>query len=688
LSAVDQDSFRVLFAQEAEGRLATLSQLALELEAGTNDEAVIPAILREVHTLKGSAAVLGFDEVSRCAHSLEDRLGPLRSGASPASSGLVDTLLQAVDQLTELTAQAVSGEGPEGQGRPPEEAGVSLQPLDIPTVSSTAVLPAAASPTAVPAAARPPGRPVVGHDAGVVMVPLERLDELIRLVGESAAAHLRVGRLLWEQLGVEPDAIPEFSEVSRTLNNLQERTMRTRMVPVATLGDQLHRAVRDLARSLGKDVAWEVRGGDTELDRGVLRQLSDSLLHLVRNAVDHGVETPEQRLAAGKPPQAHILLHAMQLGSEVVIAVTDDGHGIDVGRVRSQAERQGTDTAGLGDEEVLQLVFRTGLSTARFVSDVSGRGVGLDVVEASVAAVRGRIEVRSVAGEGTEFRLVVPISLAVLPCLVVVAGGQQFALPLHSVILARGTHAGDTAHAEGRPAVWIDEVPVVVSGLAGALGMASAAAEGPLVVLESGARRYGFRVDQLVGQRDVVVKDLGRILPRLGVVRGAGVDPDGAILIVLDASGLIEGAAQASPATTSSPRSAAPPGQPPPGGGILVVDDALTVRELQRSILERAGYRVRLASDGAEALAALVTEPADLVLTDVEMPKLDGFGLTQAIRSHPALANTAVLILSSRASDEDRLRGLDAGADGYIVKSAFEERGLLSAVERLLGSRG
>jgi two-component system chemotaxis sensor kinase CheA len=665
MSVLDLDNFRVLFVQEAEGRLATLGQLALELEGAGNDETVVAAIFREVHTLKGSAAVVGFDEVSGCAHRLEERLEAFRSGAAPSSSELVDVVLQALDELTALTAGAMAG-----QDQPP-----------VPSRSERPTSSGAGTQEVLRATP-------VAHGAGVVMVPFERLDELMRLVGESATAHLRVGRLLWERLGLEPTAIPEFSELSRTLNELQERTMRTRMVPVATMTDQLHRAVRDLARTLGKDIAWEVRGGDTELDRSVLRQLSDSLLHLVRNAVDHGVETPEQRVAAGKPPQARIVLQAMQLGSEVVIAVADDGGGIDPDRIRSQAERQGMETAGLSDEEALQLVFRSGLSTAPFVSDVSGRGVGLDVVEASVSAVRGRIEVRSFAGKGSEFRLIVPISLAVLPCLVVAAGDQHFAVPLHSVILAQADGAGETAHAEGRSSVWIEGRPVVVSSLVGALGMPSRAVSGPVVVLESGSRRYGFRVDALVGQRDVVVKDLSPVLPRLGVVRGAGVDPDGTVLIVLDATGLIERAGQRGPAPAVSPP-AGPAGEPPPAdGGILVVDDALTVRELQRSILERAGYRVRLASDGTEALAALIGEPADLVLTDVEMPRLDGFGLTEAIRSHPDLANTAVLILSSHASDEDRLRGMEAGADGYIVKSAFEERGLLTAVERLLGTRG
>src|SRR2546423_56836 len=332
MSTLGLDGFRVLFTQEAEGRLATLSQLALALEGAGNDEAIIASIFREVHTLKGSAAVVGFDELSGCAHRLEERMEALRSGASPVSSELVDVLLQALDELTASTARAVEGTAPGAEVHPVNGAAeVGLKRLGIPTGS----LPPAATGPAI--GDRRASSATAGvHDAGVVMVPLERLDELIRLVGESAAGHLRMGRLLWERLGLEPTGIPEFSELSRTLNDLQERTMRTRMVPVATMTDQLHRAVRDLARTLGKDVAWEVRGGDTELDRSVLRQLSDSLLHLVRNAVDHGVETPEERLAAGKPPQARILLSAMQVGSEGVIAVTDDGHGIDGDRVRSQ----------------------------------------------------------------------------------------------------------------------------------------------------------------------------------------------------------------------------------------------------------------------------------------------------------------------------------------------------------------
>ena len=526
-------------------------------------------------------------------------------------------------------------------------------------------------------------------DGERIMVPVGRLDELVRLVGESAAAHLRIGRMLGERLAVDPATISEFRDLSRVLNDLQERTMHARMVPVATITDQLHRAARDLSRSLGKQVRWDVRGEDTELDRGVLQQLADPLLHLVRNAVDHGVETPEERVAAGKEPHATVGLHAMQLGSEVIITVTDDGRGIDVERVREEATQGGVDVSSLTDAAALNLVFRSGLSTARFISEISGRGVGLDVVRTSIDAVRGRIEVRSTSGVGSEFRIVVPITLAVLPCLLLAVADRRYALPMHSIAVSKAFDPAATAHAEGRPIVWVGGEPVPVSALADTLGInAATRANGPVVVVAGGTRRHAFRVDALVGQRDVVVKGLGRLLPRLEVLAGASVEPDGSILLVLDALGVIERARLARvPAerlVTMLEEDRIPNAR---RGSIVVVDDALTVRELQRSILERAGFEVRVACDGFEALALLDEATADLVLTDVEMPRMDGFELTEAIRARPNLTNVPIIVLTSRASEEDRQRGLEAGADGYIIKSAFDEGGLLAAVDRLLGSR-
>jgi two-component system, chemotaxis family, sensor kinase CheA len=685
MAGVNSDQVRRLFAQEAEGRLAQLGQLLLQLEQTGDDETLIRSIFREIHTLKGSSAVAGFDDVSRIAHDLEELVHDLRVGERPVTAEVIDTLLRGADQLSATINTAQNGErvtvpieaAPETDNgtRPHPVTGVDPDASHAVAVPNGR-LPSTTSPTS-------PGR-AESSRAAVISVPLERLDELTRLVGETASAHLRIGRMLKDRFKIDPATSTEFNELSRLLNDLQDRAMRTQMVPVSTITDQLHRAVRDLSRAQGKNVRWEARGTDTELDRGVLHQLSDSLVHLVRNAVDHGIELPEERQRVGKDAQATVRLHAMQLGSEVIIAVTDDGRGIDVASVTYQADRRGIDTDGMTEEELLGLTFQAGLSTTPFVTDVSGRGVGLDVVRTNVESAHGRIEVRSESGVGTEFRIIVPITTAVLRCLLVEAGGQSFALPFHRVLLSKAYEPAVVTHAEGRPVIRVEGQGIPVQVLAENLGLsAGSVTKGPLVVLTDTARRHAFQVDRLIGQRDVVIKALNPLLPHLPAVAGASVEPDGSILVVLDPPGLIQRAKQASRGTGLK---ASIEGSPSRRRSILVVDDALTIRELQRSILERAGFDVRVAFDGKHALSALAEAPCDLVLTDIEMPNMDGFALTEAIRVHPTLANIPVLILSSRTSADDRQRGLDAGADGYIQKSGFDEASLLTAVNRLLGA--
>lgn len=724
MTALDVEKVRELFAQEAEVRLTHLGQLLLQLEQTGGDETLIRSVFRELHTLKGSSAVAGLADVSRLAHELEEVAEELRAGRQLVTPEVIDTLLAGADRLGTVISRALgesdiaSAAGPHGDpaiSGPPNGSQLaaldrrsSTQPGDFSDTNQThagvetpqLARKAAMSdrPTRATEVATSPAEPLLARNGfsraapspstsdsgGVVMVPMERLDEMVRLIGESASAHLRVGRMLTERFGLDPTLNTEFNELSRSLNDLQDRAMRTRMVPLSTITDKLQRAVRDLSRAQGKKIHWDVRGIDTELDRGVLIQLSDSLLHLVRNAVDHGIEADTLRVASGKRSEGSIRLHAMQLGSEVIIAVTDDGNGIDIQRVREQAVRQGIDTDGMSEEDVLHLIFHPGLSTTALVTDVSGRGVGLDVVRTNVEATRGRVEVSSQPGLGTEFRIIVPITMAVLRCLLVESGGQRFALPFHRVVLSRRFDPASQTSAEGRSVLWVEDQPVPVSTLADTLGLDSAEpTRGPIVVLADTARRHGFQVDRLVGQRDVVLKGLSALLPHLPAVAGASVEPDGSVLIVLDPPGLIQRARQAN-------RGKTPPSEAPsaaPFQRILVVDDALTVRELQRNILERAGFDVRVAVDGTDALSKLAEEPSDLILTDIEMPNMDGFALTEAVRSHPSLANIPVLILSSRSSEADRQKGLDAGADGFIIKSGFDEGSLLAAVNRLIGAR-
>jgi two-component system, chemotaxis family, sensor kinase CheA len=694
MTAMSSAQVRSLFAQEAEGRLAQLGQLLLQLEQAGEDEALVRSIFREIHTIKGSSAVAGLDDVSRIAHGLEELVDNLRAGEQPVTAEMIDTLLRGADQLTAAINAAPNGAPVSDAAEAAPETPRLVRPdpaAEIESGGRYAASNAVAGSNGVsasngaPRPASPPKHVERNEDgrAAVIGVPVERLDELTRLVGETASAHLRIGRMLKDRFKIDPATSTEFNEMSRLLNDLQDRATRTQMVPISTITDQLHRAVRDLARSQGKNVRWEARGTDTELDRGVLHKLSDSLVHLVRNAVDHGIELPEERQRAGKDPQATVRLHAMQLGSEVIIAVTDDGHGIDAASVAQQANRRGIDTNGMTEEEILGLTFHAGLSTTQFVTDVSGRGVGLDVVRTKVESTHGRVEVRSEWGVGTEFRIIVPITTAVLRCLLVEAGGQSFALPFHRVLVSKSNEAATVTHAEGRPVVRVEGRAVPVQALAETIGLGAGGTRGPLVVLSDTARRHAFQVDRLIGQRDVVIKALSPLLPHLPAVAGASVEPDGSILVVLDPPGLIQRAKQAI-------RTTGPKVQDERAlvrrRSVLVVDDALTVRELQRTILERAGFQVRVATDGKQALSALAEAPSDLVLTDIEMPNMDGFELTRAIRSHPTLTNIPVLILSSRTSADDRQRGLDAGADGYIQKSRFDEASLLTAVNRLLGA--
>jgi two-component system, chemotaxis family, sensor kinase CheA len=688
-----------------------MSTALMALETSPGDRAAIAAIFREAHTMKGTAGMVGLMGVSHLAHRLEDLLSDLRSGERQATPELTDSMLRVLDRLSRLISRAVDGEpdpsDPEAVAQaaaspPPTSPAPALGPVEPPiaTAAPTPPRPAAPpeprqpAPSATahtprqPAAPpqQPPATPAGGVlvnrrrlDAATLEVPVARIDELNRLVGEASAAQLRVGSVLGTELHQEPDAVNEYRDLTNVINRLQEVTERTRMVPVGTLEPILHRTVRDTARGAGKNARWETEGQEIEVDRGVLEQLAAPLLHLVRNAVGHGIEPPADRVKAGKPEQAVVALHVTQLGSKVVIAIADDGAGIDVVALRAAAARRGVDVANLNDDDALHLIFRSGVSTAKVLTEESGRGVGLDIVSTAVAAVHGQLEIDTRPGLGCEFRIVVPITLTVVPCLIVSTAGQSFAMPMHRII--RMLEAQPVQEVSGRNLAVIDGEAVPVSHLAALLGMPSNT-KGPWVLVGTSPHCHVLQVESVLQKRDVVVRGLQGRLRDLPLISGASVEPNGLIILVLDVSALIERAAlHAEPVTRTVPElreTVRPP-------SVMVVDDSLMVRELQRSILERAGYVVRAANDGVEALSLLGDEASDLVVTDIEMPNMDGFELLRAIRSHSRMSNIPVLIVTSRSSEEDHQKGLDAGADGYIVKTSFDEAGLLGAVARLLG---
>lgn len=645
MSAGDPD-LRSLFAAEAAGQLDRLGDGALALERGAADPELVAALFRDAHTLKSSSALVGLPEISAVAHALEDVLGELRAGRRPADAEVVQAILDATDRIRALMA----GDRPAGE-------------------------PAATAPAEDP-------EPASGDDT--ITVALDRLDRLVRTSGEAGALLLRLRAQVRGALAADPEAESTLVALERSLGVLRDQALGARMTSFAAIAAPLRRAVRDVATARGRTIDLDLDGERVQIDRAILDALREPLLHLVRNAADHGIEDPRDRRAAGKPEAGTIRLRAVRRGPEIVITVRDDGAGLDLDALRAAAG-----APDLDDAQAAELVFRPGLSTAAALSDVSGRGVGLDAVRVGVEALRGRVRVSSERGVGTTFRIVVPVTLAVLPCVVVEAGGETYALPTHATVALVEEPAAARVGLEGGTAVWVggEIVPLVeLTAIVGGTGTGS----GPALVLGVGDRgRCALRLDAVHGQRDITVSELGAVLPRSALVAGASIEPDGSVLLVLDPIAIGErmrragGPPPAAPADAGPGAASAAPAAHAPS--VLVVDDALTVRELQRSILTRAGYEVRTAVDGRDALALLAEERPDLVVTDVEMPGLDGLGLTRAIRATPALASVPVLMVTSRASPEDRRLGLEAGADAYLVKQDFDERRLLDAVGRLLG---
>jgi two-component system chemotaxis sensor kinase CheA len=473
--------------------------------------------------------------------------------------------------------------------------------------------------------------------------------------------------------------------LAQTAGPLDDDVRRVRMLPFAEGCVGLERTVHDLGRAAGKEVALVVQGGDVELDRAVIEGLKDPLRHLVRNAVDHGMEPPDARRAAGRPAQGRITVSAALRGAHVEVTVSDDGRGLDLARLAERARAAGLPVPG-DARELARLVFEPGVSTAYAVTDVSGRGVGLDVVKTRIESLHGTADVAAGAGQGARFTLTVPLTLTMLNVLLVAAGGRTFALASASVGNLLRLGPGDLRVVCGREMLPRGGALVPVVRLAdalgvGALGTPNAGGKAPAVVLAAGEQRVAFVVDELVATQDVVVKALGRRLRRVSAVSGATILPSGRVALVLNAAHLIRRALGGTP----SARLAGPtPGAVPARKRVLLADDSLTTRALERSLLEAAGYDVVVAVDGTVAWRVLQDDVPDLVVSDVEMPGMDGFALTEAIRSSPRLRDLPVVLLTGHERTEDKARGLRAGASAYLVKSAFDQKAFLDTLARLL----
>src|SRR4051794_114383 len=645
-----------LAREEAAECLDRIEANLLALESGDATPDALDAVFRDAHSVKGSAGMVGWHEASSIAHAIEDRLAEAREqGAFPHE--LADPLLRAVDSLRRAVAGEVGG---------PRAVTAARAAESPPAVNG------APPPEAPPSAPDAPQRP---EEHRSIRVATQKVDRMLDAVGETVIHHRRLEHVLGERsLERGEEATEEELGIGdRLLDELQDSVIEMRTLPLSSITTPFPRAVRDLAATQGKEVVLEIEGAETQLDRVILDGISEPLIHLLRNTVAHGIETPQTRTNAGKPTAGRVLLSAEQRSGLVAIEISDDGSGVAPELV---------DQARAESRSLADVLAAAGVSTTTEVTQVSGRGVGLDAVKSHVESLGGGLEVRSQPGAGTEVTMLLPLTLALLPVLLLERAGQRFGLPVSSVREVVSVSA--TTSLEGRHAIDLRGEAIPVVDLLAPFGI-----EGPelpehppALVLESLGRRVAIACDEVLGDEEVITKSLGPLLATVPGFLGATILGDGGVALILDPNHLFKARGAAggtAPRRTVAVNDVAAP-------RILVVDDQFTVRELQRSILETAGYEVELARNGREALDRVSGAPdVDLVLTDVTMPELDGFALLEAIRQgaeHPSLP---IVIVTSQGGDGDRRRGVELGADAYIVKDEFDQQTLLETIGRLVG---
>ncbi len=740
----DDPELLATFRAEVEERLASLQAGLLTLEGHGNPKKVVGSLFRDAHTVKGSARMLGLQGVLHVSHSMEDLLGALRDGRFAVRRDLVDLLLASCDAIgralpggeltdddltpvVEALAAAVDGAEPATVPVLAPKVAVPEQPVERREIPREPVAP---TPPAPPEA-------IVRAGSDSVRVAASKVYELLDVVGEAdlgarrieqtttgllslAAEQARWATTLRQATLRNASTLPpdvalalhrlvgagdELSGAVRGLRELVEGhrggmalvrdgAMGLAMVPVRRAFATLPRIVRDVAQATGKTVRLETAGEDVEIDKQVLDGVADALKHLVVNAVDHGCEDAATRVAAGKPAEAVVRVTARGVAGTVVLEVSDDGFGVDEERVRTKAIELGLLPAdsGLAGSALLELLFAPAFSTASKVTETSGRGVGLDVVRDAVEELGGSVEVRSEPGAGTAFVLTLPVTLGVLRCLLARVGDERYAVPVPGVVESLSLRDADVHVLAGATVVVRHGVSIPLLDLGAALGLSRQPGDNPgsaLVVRHAGGSgaMVAWAVDRLEGETELVVKDLGDFLGRVPAIAGATIDGDGSVVCLLDLRELAERVVGPSPAIGATVVGRSKPAAPVAARKprVLVVEDSVGVRELERVILEGAGYQVETAVDGLDGAARLRDDPADLVLSDVEMPGMDGFDLTRTIRRTKGWENVPVIIMTSRGEDHARQAGLDAGCSAYLLKNEFDQEQLVATVRRLVG---
>ncbi|WP_433886311.1 hybrid sensor histidine kinase/response regulator [Pseudomonas vranovensis] len=744
-----------LFSLEAEAQTQVLSAGLLALERNPTQADQLEACMRAAHSLKGAARIVGVDAGVSVAHVMEDCLVGAQEGRLLLRPEHIDALLQGTDLLMRIATPGDASIDAAVQtflvqvaalldpGAPAAPA-IAAPPLPEPELEPEPLaveLPNVDPEPEVEAAPVRSGKRTAEGGERVLRVTAERLNSLLDLSSKSLVETQRLKpylatlqrlkrmhgqsiraldglkqqlessgqsaevqdalaqaqRLLGETQQIllqQASDLDEFGwQASQRAQLLYDTALACRMRPFADVLTGQSRMVRDLGRSLGKQVRLDIDGEKTQVDRDVLEKLEAPLTHLLRNAVDHGIESPERRLVAGKPLEGQIRLRASHQAGLLVLEISDDGGGVDLAHLRqSIVERQlspAETVAQMSEAELLTFLFLPGFSLRDRVTEVSGRGVGLDAVQHMVRQLRGSIELTQTSGQGSCFHLEVPLTLSVVRSLVVEVGAEAYAFPLAHIERTLELPAEAIVQIEGRQHFWHEGRHIGLVAASQLLNRPPSQGEGQsikVVVIRERDMLYGVAVERLIGERVLVVMPLDARLGKVQDISAGALLDDGAVVLIIDVEDLLRsvekllstGRLERIERGQRSVREAA-------RKRVLVVDDSLTVRELQRKLLSNKGYEVAVAVDGMDGWNALRSEDFDLLITDIDMPRMDGIELVTLLRRDSRLQSLPVMVVSYKDREEDRRRGLDAGADYYLAKASFHDDALLDAVVELIG---
>jgi len=738
-----------IFKAETEEHLTNLDNGLVELEKQPDNIELVRSLNREVHTLKGAARVFGFSEIQDIAHRIEDIFEAVATQRAVFNAFLVERIFKGLDAIRTILEKIIQEKeidvdvsdlcrdlegclSVKQDTRKPRES----EPIKEHVSKKT-------DEEVVHRMSKGRSLPPAPQQDEYIRIPLSRADKLLYLVGEvvinrmkssaKIAQAKRLSKLSKEiqksifSLGeaIRKDFSPHDGDVTKLLSQcdaqiqklrehtlmfydhissevfhldpvideLQTRVKEIKMLPLSTVFSGFPRMVRDIASHQGKEVNLVISGEETELDKKVLERIKTSLIHILRNCIDHGIEEPEVRVALGKPRDGTIKVSAFHEGDNVVITIEDDGRGLDMDQIKQTALKKRLVSHGdlekMTDKEVLHIVFMDGYSTSPMVTDVSGRGMGLDIVWRDITNLKGRVLLDTQKHRTTKFTLVLPLTIAIIQVLLVKVQNMLFALPMLSISESVKVNREDVSTIEGRMAISFREHIVPLIRLNDVLGLLPRSEEEReakktmlVVMVTSFDRQVGFIVDEIVGDEEVFIKSLGRHLGKLKNVSGAVIMATGEVAVVLDIEDLLVYSAL-SPQLAKEKR--LPPERKRKEKRILVVEDAFSTRELEKSILENHGYLVDTAVDGLDALNRMTSTKYDLIVSDIEMPRMDGFELCSTLKKNVGLKEIPFVMVTALQKEEDKRRGMEVGAAAYIVKSAFEQTNLLDTIERLVG---